>query len=256
MKQRFVFFLLFPLILLACATLVPARPDDDRPLSTVFDDLVCEPPCWQSIIPGESTREETLESLRELAVFDDQIYEWKNGIGISFYNRSVDPVKPVDEVVEEVEFVFNNEVLQAIIFEGDSLVSTRKPLWYVLHQLGEPEYAIQEMYGEIGWMTILYYPERGIEIWCMPRSFLVIGSIGCNLESDVRIYFYPPEDYETQLVGKYGSPENAQYAQSFFCPWVGVEAQYLSVDWGPINNPDEYPTLSPAEVKSQCPTGK
>lgn len=243
MKQRFVFFLLFPLILLACATLVPARPDDDRPTSTVFDNLVCHPPCWNNIVPGITTERQAQEILTTLAnQKNGKVSEQKYSDGrmyLSYFTHN-----------EYVHIMILNNNVKWIQFQGFM------PLKYVLESLGEPEYAVKEMYGEIGWMTILYYPERGIEIWCMPRSFLVIGSIGCNLESDVQVYFHSPEDYETQLVGKYGSPENAQYAQSFFCPWVGVEAQYLSVDWGPINNPDEYPTLSPAEVKSQCPTGK
>lgn len=244
-------FLLYPVIkVIFFAFLIAFQPhqDTERPLSTVFDNLVCEPPCWNNIIPGQTTYEEAYNLLKKLAISDSQIYtkQWEGG-GISFYHYPVDSNKPFDDTKEEVLFRFKNRILVRIEFEGDN--HPRMSLNYVLSRLGEPDYAVQDMYADMGEMTILHYPERGIEIRCMPHW------VRCTSDSEVRVYFYLPASYESRLVDYYGSLEKAQYAQQFFCPWVGVDAEYLLVNWGPFRTPPA-PTTSPEEIANQCPNRK
>lgn len=251
MHQKKILFLFFSSFLLACALLFSDNTHADRPLSTLFDNLVCEPPCWNHITPGITTREQLLDTLGKIPVDKSEIIESAGrGKAFVYYERYY----PVSDLTrDQVIFKLVDSIVVELEFES---FLTNMSLSYMLNQFGEPDYAIQEMYGEIGWMTILFYPSRGVEIWCMPRSFLIIGSIGCNLESDVRVYFYVPRNYETRLIEKYGSPENAEHAKRFFCPWVGIDASYLSIDWVPIHFPDEYPAVSPEEIASRCPTGK
>lgn len=237
---------LFLVASLACAVLVPSHQDSERPLSTVFDSLVCDPPCWQNLTPGQSTYDEAYDTLKRLAVFDKQIEVVRRGDGdlIVFYHYPANSDRPFDDVKEEVLFWINKSgVLVEIEFREPSRDDPRMPLSYVLARLGEPDYAIQHMYGEIGPMTILHYPERGIEIWCIP----VPGKCHSD-DGDVRVFFYPPNSYESRLVARYGSLEKARYAQQFFCPWVGVEAEYFLVNWGSFPSG---PTTPPRE---RCPS--
>lgn len=43
-------------------------PSETSP--TILEDLVCQPPCWQGIIPGETTEEEVLNFLKESPIID------------------------------------------------------------------------------------------------------------------------------------------------------------------------------------------
>lgn len=230
-------FLLYPAIqAIFFAFLIAFQPNQDteRPLSTVFDNLVCEPPCWNNITPGQTTYEEAYNLLTKKAVVDGQIKRWEYNIVFYYYPES--STKPFDETKDEVSFRFDEDRILQEIYFGTS--GSRISLSYALSRLGEPDYAIRKPYGE-RWMNVLYYPELGIEVWCM--------SYMCTLDSEAWVYFYSPADYETRLFNQYSSPEMVEYAKRFFCPWVGVDVEYLSVNWGPFRTPPA-PTLSPAEI--------
>ncbi|MFO3796721.1 MAG: hypothetical protein ACK8QZ_05465 [Anaerolineales bacterium] len=202
MIRKRLFILLFLVVSLACALLlypviqaiffallIAFQPNQDaeRPLSTVFDNLVCEPPCWNNITPGQTTYEEAYNLLTKKAVVDGQIKRWKYNIVFYYYPES--STKPFDETKDEVSFRFDkNGILQEIYF-GKS--SPKISLSYAVSRLGEPDYAIRKPYGE-RWMTVLYYPERGIEVWCM--------SFKCTLDSEVWVYFYSPAIFFNNLV--------------------------------------------------------
>jgi hypothetical protein len=254
MKQKNLFFLLFPLISLACAALVPANPDADRPLATVFDNLVCEPPCWNHVVPGITTEEQAREAMQRLAGKPSDVYESKYPSGRVYMSY-----RAGNGYGERITFAVWNDVVKHIRFEGAGRYLS---LSYVLGRFGNPDYAFQSMYGDSGPMLVLLYPSRGIQVLCLPRPAFIIGTIHCNPESRTIVEFFAPTEYDEHLAYFFegGAPdrfsERAEYAQQFFCPWVGIEASYLLPNWGPFNYPEEYPTVPPAEIQSRCPRGE
>lgn len=247
MTPRKTFLLLVLPFLLACG-LMSFRTDasDERPVSTVFDNPVCELPCWNYVVPGSTTYEQAHQILKEIATFEDDISESPMGLQetvktITYrrYNSQL------NKYTERVEIIFTISGLVDTIYFSSAGAKITVP--YVISRLGEPDSAVQGHWGPRPGLLIMHYPYRGIQVNCLPD---------CNAESDVYVILYPPDDYKERLIREYGSPEKAEYAKKFFCPWVGVEASYLSVNWGPFNFPDEYPEISPAEIKSRCPTGE
>lgn len=257
MWQKHLFFMLFPLISLACAVLTPNNPAANRPVSTVFDDLVCEPPCWNHIVPGTTTEEQAREILKVLAGEKNQ-----NNISEQIYPDervylSLRMNYPDDGTFgERITLAIWDSIVKRVVFEG---AARHLSLTYVLETIGNPDYAFQMMYGDSGPMLVLVYPDRGIMARCLPKAFFS-GSISCNLESTTDVTFFAPGEYDEHLArfldwrgDPHQSPEVAQYAKRYFCPWVGVDASYLFVEFGPSPGA---PTASSAEIASQCPTGE
>lgn len=245
MMRKGLFLLLFLAVSLACAVLAPTEQDAERPLSTVFDNMVCEPPCWKNIVPGVSTYEQTLEILKTISITENQLHESAMGmdtvtktIFYKVYNSKT------NKFTEWVEIIFTaSDIVERIHFTS---ASDKITLPYVISRFGEPKDAILGYWGPRPGLLIMGYPERGIEVRCLPN---------CSIESEMHVVFYAPEDYQNQLIREYGSLEKAEYAKRFFCPWVGVDAEYLSVDWGAFRDPST-PTASPEEIASRCPKGK
>lgn len=229
------------------------------PISNVFDISACLPPCWNNIEPGVSTREDVL-------VFRDQLdkdtFEFATSYEETHYIFTFINHKTITNGTI-VRFIFNDiGQVQLIEFKGNTFSkfpSSRLQLQNVLQSLGEPKYAILNEYRHypLG-SLVLYYPASGMEVTCgsepipAPVIGITISTVDCELDSDTEVTFYSPEIFFDRLVVEYGSLEKADYAKQFFCPWVGVDADYLSVNWGPLRHPDT-PTTLPAEIMSQCP---
>lgn len=227
------------------------------PISRIFDNPACLPPCWNNIEPGVSTREDVL-------IFRDQLEEGTFEFATA-YEEAHYIFKFKDQKTGSrragVRLIFNDANFVELI-EFYAHTFSKIPLWYALQFFGEPEYAIVNEFRRYPMESlVLYYPGSGIEITCLsepipaPVIGITIGSIDCELDSNIQVYFYSPDIFFDRLVAEYGSLEKAEYAKQFFCPWVGVEADYLSVDWGAMRYPGT-PTALPAEIMSRCPSRK
>lgn len=232
------------------------------PTSNVFDIPACLPPCWNNIEPGISTREDVL-------VFRDQLdkdtFEFATSYEETHYIFTFINHRMITQGTV-VRVIFNDiGQVQLVEFKGNTFSKfpiSRLPLWYVLKSLGEPEYAIFNEFKHypLG-SLVLYYPASGMEVTCVsepipaPVIGITINTVDCELDSDTEVTFYSPEIFFDRLAVEYGSLEKAEYAKQFFCPWVGVDADYLSVDWGPLRYPGT-PTALPAEIMSRCPSRK
>lgn len=232
------------------------------PVSHVFDHSSCLPPCWNGIEAGVSTREDVLKFRDKL---EEGTFEFATSYNETHYIFTFVNHKIITKGTV-IRFILNDVGKVDIIeFTGNSFSKfplSRLPLWYVLQSFGEPKYAIVNEFRHYPMESlVLYYPNSGIEVNCLsepvpaPVIGITIDSIDCELDSDTEVYFYSPETFFNNLVREYGSPEKAEYAYQFFCPWVGVAAEYLSVDWEPFRNPVT-PTASPEEITAQCPKGK
>lgn len=264
-----LFWLLSPILLLIFCCLasyiyIEIQADSYRkeqqniPVTTLFDTLICAPPCWNQIEPGVSTREQVLDLKYQ---FTENTFSFGTAYEDTHYIFNLK--NPATDYSGTVRFVMDDNGLVKVI-GFDVYLSHRMPLWYVLKSLGEPEYAVANGYSHpSGDMLILYYPAKGIEVRCLPGALMEVwmisvGSVDCESESNTDVLFYPPEDYQARLAIEYGSSEKAQNAQRFFCPWVGIEGDYLYVNLNRhANTPTEMAIPNDhEEIAKLCPLEK
>jgi len=108
---------------------------------TILDDLVCDPPCWQGVIPGKTSEEEVLRFLSESPIIENGlIIRQDTKFGefeiIHFeLNKTIDPNGPTSHRI----FLLDGKVAQ-IVFEWNLGVSLEQ----AISVFGNPERVIYE----------------------------------------------------------------------------------------------------------------
>jgi hypothetical protein len=122
----------------------------------------CEPPCWYSIAPGVTTKEEVISLLPQLSFVEmKSIYMGSVSIGAKL-NRSID--------ASEISIHFDEEeVVKSIMVNPRNRFFLRD----ITSFYGEPDYAIavQGPSFRYGFRVHLIYFEKGITVGSARRPF-------------------------------------------------------------------------------------
>lgn len=148
--------IVFPFLFIAFVFCLGACQPGSSPKSSVFDD-VCEPPCWQGIDPGKTTKEEALQVLAMISAIEQGSIE------------SASTVEPNDRIkwswnANAVDFsgrIFLQENVATLIAIApkDNRVQVKE----VIDRLGEPEEILAfRTKGEQSIISVYFlYPSKG-----------------------------------------------------------------------------------------------
>ncbi len=165
-----------------------------RPNGSVYLDgtASCKPPCWNSIIPGETSYEEVLIILGQMEangqghmtiLGESQIkmLRWED------QNRSFYYINLENDVVSQISF-------RIISFTLNELIN----------RFGDPEYLhlINTQGGPSG---AFYYPSKGLAFyggakWGTDQNFQILPETVISA-----VFFTPPSDLDTMVANVHGS---------------------------------------------------
>ena len=166
---------------------------------SILTDTPCAAPCWQGIVPGESSRLEALE------VLDDSPYVRQDSLrqagtgesgGATWWwrvsGRHLQPsIKWTDDVVQEITLGLTYDL----------------SIEQVLDKYGPPE-AIHVSKGGTPehwyWIADLYYPQAGVQFKAYLAEFS--NSLAPSVEVGV-VHLFAPTTLERRVIDTYGSGE-------------------------------------------------
>jgi hypothetical protein len=201
--------------LVAGCQILKARP-------SVIDGLVCAPPCWQNITPGETTEQEALKIVSALPLIDtESIQNLPPAQDIhSVYSRAIYAFFLPDDPSQTHLFIgiINNRVAD-IFLDGYWDLTLEK----TFEKLGEPQYVLVANYGTefaIGFII----PPKGIAF-----GYTTVGRPGwqrTKISSKITIEyidFFDPNTYQQFLDSRtltYGDLSGKEISERLV-PWVG-----------------------------------
>jgi hypothetical protein len=159
MRWLYALLILLSLIVGSCSTIQMRSPA----LPKIITASDCEPPCWYSITPGVTTKEEVITLLNANPIVkSDSIQVWENQIG-----AHTDPNSGSTGVLIHFD---DNEVVKVISISNRVKQFT---LENVVSYYGEPDYAIavQGPSFRYGFRVHLIYRDRGIAFGSARRPF-------------------------------------------------------------------------------------
>jgi hypothetical protein len=185
-------------------------------LSTVITEP-CSPPCWQGLIPLESTQQDVQEVLSHSPFVAVESIRSKIGV----INDT--PVTYIywDEALwdhgwfsfiiidEDGRFLFASILLQYELTLQELIDSLGQPDHYLRIPVGEE---VDCEYGRMLW------PEQGfaVDTNCVPRARPIFPEILIDF-----IAYYPPgPDENSYMIARWGRPDNAPFAK-----WKGFDQQ-------------------------------
>lgn len=147
----------------ACSRPTVQRKTSDTGIMNLFEfSSTCEPPCWLKLVPGKTTRSETLSILETMSDIDQETIEEQV---ISFENYSIDlqriswRFKHSSERVTALADFLDNE-LAWIRFNTFGFISIED----TLKLYGEPEkvFAVSASSDTKGVEIFFLYPSKGV----------------------------------------------------------------------------------------------
>lgn len=166
----------------------------------LFFNSTCQPPCWERIIPGVTTRSESLSLLAKIQSVDtESIYQWDNGdISWNFLkHNTTGKISYKDGYVHVIHFSSYQANPGRLISLEESIEKFGKPEIFIFgkNNDGKHKRIIME----------LFYPQQGIAIETPDyRSFTDFVN---NRTQDLgfkiidpkhkvpSVFFFPPEDF-------------------------------------------------------------
>lgn len=153
----------------------------------VFDSLVCEPPCWENITPGITTKMDALGILSNLKTVDQPVYDSNQSFGnfddelrFSLYGNSL----------HGSMLIFDDQVSTIVL--GSKLDITFQR---AIELFGTPQSILIIRSGEI-YAAMLLNPEKGIAF----SYFLADRVSEIQPEDEItNLIFFDPKDYELLL---------------------------------------------------------
>jgi hypothetical protein len=170
---------LISLFIAGCDVFSP-RPD-------IFENPVCEAPCWENITPGITTKTEALALLSNNEAVDQPAYDTNQSFG---------------KFDDEIRFSLYGKRLHGSILLIDDRVSTiilgqrvNIPFKRAIELFGEPESILIIRSGEI-YAALLLNPEKGIAY-----SYFLADRASQIQSEDVvtTVFFFSPKDYQSIL---------------------------------------------------------
>ena len=218
-KKRFLIFML--LIFSSCHSQTSIKIVNDA----------CEPPCWQNIIPGSSSTEQTLQNLQRLSGIEPSSIEVRDQ-PYKIFNKIIYTAVS-DE--QKISIFLIDDTVASIEFSGDFQISFGE----AVEQFGEPQFIIiTKTLGPGGlWASSIHtyvsivYPEKGImfeyDEYDQPRSLK--SKINPEIKLN-KVAFFNPNQFEILAdSGFILSGSNLEQTQMAMQPWQGygdIDAVY------------------------------
>ena len=157
-------------------------------------DLVCSPPCWFNITPGETTQDEALEILRNLTFIDKDSISTKG-----FYWNSFDDTiffHPTSRKWDGYAYVMDRKIV-LIVFYGKLNV----PFEEAVDVCGEPKHVINIRSHINGSYSIISFdPEKGVAYTINTNDLPRSKRDELTPDTPIRmIDFFDPMKYEALL---------------------------------------------------------
>jgi hypothetical protein len=173
--QKILFILAIYLLLIGCLAVSPQEGSEERGES-ILRTITCQPPCWEGVIPGETSKQELMAKLQSIAKGDDSIIDRDEGLGdwddiVSFYLYS--------QYGQKINFFITDDVVVEIDFYWKLYLT----LGDAIELLGDPDWVYPTV-GHNGAVLIILY-EEGVALLHEMKSGIVIG--GTNLEPQSEI---------------------------------------------------------------------
>jgi hypothetical protein len=214
------FVVIFVIYLVACSP----KPN----LRSQILDPVCEPPCWQNIIPGETGMDEFPKILSSMPDVDPERQGWmgkRHGYDqlYSWYFQKIDG---------SVQIGFLDEKVINIIIESDVGATLEE----MLEKYGEPTDIIYVMRNKLVFMgsamveTVnLVYPEKGMMIVFDNRG---INPIRISPQQPINwIIYFTPDEMEKAVSLTYQEKYETLIRQNRVHPWQGyIEFELITND--------------------------
>lgn len=180
---------------------------------SLLSDTPCAAPCWQGIVPGETSRAQAMQILRDSPyVFDDSLEE----SGTSELGRVV-----------WRWCVPGRRLHPNISWQNDTVQEITLGLTYdltvdqIVSKFGEPE-ALSAVSGGVPefpyWIIDLYYPDKGIQFTAYTEG------IDSLLEATTEVgavFYFAPTTLEARVAHDYSSDNLFSYAMNLMRPWQG-----------------------------------
>lgn len=197
---------------------VARKPEGDQTLRTM---LPCEPPCWHSITPGQTTGTDAMITLGSL----------------SFVRRETigETLRP-DGRGSYISWVYTGTSDYGAIRVKDGIVSAIEALPAfdlrlsdVVSKLGDPELVVPEpvLPYDSPWYyrPRFYYPSRGILFYSVPLSYSMVSDTTYEIKADFlieRAIYFTPQVFET-LIQDIDALDDVQlkFRLTYHYPWRG-----------------------------------
>jgi hypothetical protein len=212
MRKFYKLLWIFP-VLFACV-LLPQN-------STFFDNPVCEPPCWETIMPGNTTREEALAVLSKITATNQSVMD-NHQSGAGFDDKITFTIhKGQDPYVAGWLYIRNDQIF---VISFNFYAPYYAPyagirLDHAIQLFGEPESISLIQSSRMDLVTLLN-PEKGIALGYALNGDSRLDS--ASIEPAIWIsgvMFFDPNQFQTIsdsdiVLGGTFNPNN-------FHPWVG-----------------------------------
>ena len=180
-KPQNVLIYLISFLLIGCKPII----------SGVIHDTTCSPPCWKSIIPGKTSREEAGNILKNSSeVKQNSIRTWSmvaadDSIGWEFLPRTGDRFGDI---------LINNDIVFGFSFYPDKNGLSLKT---AISYFGEPENIVAiNNNSEIPYLSIyLGYPSKGIVLWSSVTPYHMGEAVKISSDTIIEGFWY----FETNL---------------------------------------------------------
>jgi len=219
--MKISFLLVLPLLLLS------ACQSTQQP-SAILTDSTCEPPCWNTITPGKTTKEEAIKIINTSGFIRDKIDEESQGhqFGLEFFawnfNHNGSGVIFLQQgKVFLIEF--GSKPKESMF---DRVEEINVTLSQAIEKYGEPEVVFSAFNPDIpawGWITFLY-PEQGLDFYYSSHIERTKYQNVLRPETPISsINYYLPENsteiFDKFFIGKSEWTEEEVNASIY--PWKG-----------------------------------
>ncbi|MGA7193318.1 MAG: hypothetical protein WBW94_06770 [Anaerolineales bacterium] len=180
--RKICLLILVGLFLAGCAPKYP----------TLFEDPVCEPPCWQNITPGVTTKQDALTKLHDIYPADKQVIDHNSsGTGFDDY-ISFSPYNDFS-LLGEIE-ISNNRVSMIDFAIYTKYTGIR--LDHSIELFGIPQNILVMQYGEYDQVTLIN-AQKGTSFGykLFGNESVTSAEIGPNTEIR-EISFFDPSQYQ------------------------------------------------------------
>lgn len=196
--------------------------------SILLEDTLCEPPCWQNIVPGVSSSEDALNTLRETTLLASTP---------SAVPRKIDDVWSdsswvfLDSLSEELGWItyFNDRVAYIQFHVNNNL-----RIGEMINFYGKPElFSVISGWNDSRWLEVRWiYPAKGVLVTHFDHNWRPEGNFA-SITPDLPVndvYYFDPDLYDTLVETVFFQLTSQEVVQESIQPWV---------DYGPVPYTEE-----------------
>jgi hypothetical protein len=217
--------LIYSVLILLVVSTSACNPDVSSSSKTsILDNPVCSPPCWQNIVPGKTNRVELLATLASIANFDQSSIAQQDYSNMEGYNQFIHGnlyLEPNELTL--VSAYLSEEMVLVLNFSGKLNLTLEE----AIEGFGEPEWVL--IYHSNFTVVTFLIPSKGIAFRfdTLGENWGPVDSIVPEMEIKDIDYFSPDYYYEILDMGWFSEGKwNYQESVAQIKPWKG----YGSID--------------------------